>query len=491
MRTYFFLVFCALSVAITCMAQKRLNLQDIIDVAIEKSVSKQKAKNELSVKFWQYMDYQSKRLPALTLNMTPFQYNRNVVKRYISGSDRDEYRSQKSLYSYGNLRITQNVGFTGGTLYAISELSFLRTFGLNTFNQFSTIPFKIGYTQSLLGYNGFKWDKKIEPLKYETAKRKYHYTIETIAYTAAKLYFDLCLAKENLELALDQKEKSETLLRIGEILFNHESLTKANLLALRLNRMEMEDELSKCKNEFYKKKYKLSSYIGYNDSDSIEVKLPDNPPTISILYKDALEECRKNNPIYLEMKQNIISASKDLDKAKKERFFDINFDISIGNNQYSDTFKEAYRNLMRQEVISVGVTIPLVDWGARNRRYRMAKDALETVRAEEELKIEEIEQDVYAAVNNYQLQQSVYDRALEAFTLSRTLYAETLEKFKLGATSVKELRDAMTAIKESHRRYINALCGSWLSYMNVRKLSLYDFSENRSLTRKNELLVVQ
>ena len=83
------------------------------------------------------------------------------------------------------------------------------------------------------------------------------------------------------------------------------------------------------------------------------------------------------------------------------------------------------------------------------------------------------------------MQQNIYDRALEAFTLSKTIYVETLEKFKLGASNVKELKDAMIAIKESHRRYVNALCESWLSYMNLRRLTLYDFVKHTNLTVVN------
>ena len=122
------IVFMTLFATITCMAQKKYSLQAIIDIATEKSVSIQKAKNELKMHYWQYSNYKAERLPALTLTLTPFQYSRNIIKRYISDSDRDEYRSQKSLYSYGNLQLTQNVDFTGGILYAVSELGFLRTF---------------------------------------------------------------------------------------------------------------------------------------------------------------------------------------------------------------------------------------------------------------------------------------------------------------------------------------------------------------------------
>ena len=251
------IVFIISFTTIACLAQKKYSLQEIINIAAEKSVAIQKAKNELSVSHWQYSNYKAERLPALTLTLTPFQYNQNIIKRYISDSDRDEYRSQRSLYSYANLQLTQNVDFTGGTLYVVSELGFLRTFASTIYNQFSTVPYRIGYKQSLFGYNRFKWDRKIEPLKYETAKRKYADAIETTSYATATLFFDLCLAKENLDLSLNQAEKSDTLLMIGETLFKHDALSKSNLLALRLNKMEMEDELVENRNEYQKKMFQL------------------------------------------------------------------------------------------------------------------------------------------------------------------------------------------------------------------------------------------
>ena len=53
----------------------------------------------------------------------------------------------------------------GGTFYLETGLQYMRNFGDNAGNQFSSVPVRIGYSQSLIGFNQFKWDKKIEPLE--------------------------------------------------------------------------------------------------------------------------------------------------------------------------------------------------------------------------------------------------------------------------------------------------------------------------------------
>ena len=76
--------------------------------------------------YWEYRTYKANRLPSLTLNMTPAEYNRDITKRYDSEKDLDVYRSQQSFYASGNLAIQQNFDLTGGTFYLQSQLGYMR-----------------------------------------------------------------------------------------------------------------------------------------------------------------------------------------------------------------------------------------------------------------------------------------------------------------------------------------------------------------------------
>jgi hypothetical protein len=58
----------------------------------------------------------------------------------------------------------------------------------------------IGYTQPLLKFNSLKWDKKIEPLKFNESKQAFIESQEKIAITVTEYFFDLLLAQVNLVL---------------------------------------------------------------------------------------------------------------------------------------------------------------------------------------------------------------------------------------------------------------------------------------------------
>ena len=166
------------------MKAQVFTLVKTIELASQNSLESFRVKNMYRSDYWSYRTYKAERLPGLSLNMTPISYNRQFVKRYDYEQNIDVFKDQSTINSYGSLSLSQNVDFTGGTIYIDSELGYLRNFGATKLSQFSTVPVRIGYYQSLFGFNSFKWDRKIEPLKFEIAKRELLVNMENISKMA-------------------------------------------------------------------------------------------------------------------------------------------------------------------------------------------------------------------------------------------------------------------------------------------------------------------
>lgn len=64
--------------ALSAFAQQRitLDLQQTIALANDSSLEAFRTKNMYLAGYWEYRTYKANRLPSLTLNMTPAQYNR-------------------------------------------------------------------------------------------------------------------------------------------------------------------------------------------------------------------------------------------------------------------------------------------------------------------------------------------------------------------------------------------------------------------------------
>lgn len=70
-------------------AQKRLvlDLNQTIALANDSSLESFRTQNMYLSGYWEYRTYRANRLPSLTMDLTPAQYNRDITKRYDSGQD--------------------------------------------------------------------------------------------------------------------------------------------------------------------------------------------------------------------------------------------------------------------------------------------------------------------------------------------------------------------------------------------------------------------
>ncbi len=115
--------------------------------------------------------------------------------------------------------------------------------GDRNYTQFTSVPIRIGYRQNLIGYNAFKWEKKIAPLRYNIAQKELLYNIEQTAEEVTQYFFNLAMAKEEYQLAKEKIKSSERLYTIGKERFKVASIRQSDLMSLRLDKINAENTL--------------------------------------------------------------------------------------------------------------------------------------------------------------------------------------------------------------------------------------------------------
>ncbi|WP_459190087.1 TolC family protein [Parabacteroides sp. APC149_11_2_Y6] len=466
-------------------AQKlTLTLDRTIEIAADSSLEAFRSKNLYLTGYWQYRTYKADRLPSLTLNLTPAEYYRDITRRYDSESDIDIYRKQQSYYAGGKLEVKQNFDLLGGTFILDSDLGYIRNFGDNAYSQFTSVPIRIGYSQSLLGYNPFKWERKIEPLKFEKAKKNLLYNMERLSEQATTYFFALAMAQAEYDLAKENVASTDTLYRTGQERLKIASISRADLLTLKLDAVNARNTLQNAEISLKRAMFSLASYLNFDKNTEIHLRLPGRPRNMEISVDEALVLARENNPTFLDLRQQILEAEQQVDKTKKEALFNASVSASIGFNQVSDKFKDVYRNPLQQDVVSVSVSIPLVDWGVRRGKHNIAKNNLNVTQIsakQEELTVEE---DVIMTVGDFNIQQDLIVSAEEALDLAIMAYAETKQRFMIGKADINSLTLSLNRQQEAQRNYISALQNYWLSYYKIRKLTLHDFETGISLSNQ-------
>lgn len=466
----------------------RLTLDDAITMAADSSLSAVKAKRSYQSGYWEYRAYKAARLPSLMLNLTPAQYNRNIVQRYDSENDRDVFRTQQSYYASGGFSIVQNVDWTGGTLYLNSSLDFLRSFGDDTYSQFSSVPFRIGYSQSLIGYNQFKWDKLIEPLKYEKKKKELTYNIEQISEEAIIYFFSLAQAQAEYDLAVKNLASCDTLYKIGCDRHKIAAISKADLQTLKLDVINANNTLKNSEISLRRAMFQLASFLNMDKEQKLRIELPERPRLFTISASEALMYARENNPEFLTLKQNILESRQAVDRTKKESGINASLNASIGFNQVGSEFNQVWRNLLQQDMVSVSLSIPILDWGVRKGKYNMAKNNLNVVEISSRQTEQQIEEEVIMTVNDFNVQGGMIEIAEEARLLAESAYEDTRMRFIIGKSDINSLSMALTRKDTAEKNYISALRNYWLSYYKIRRLTMYDFVNESVIDTGNDII---
>jgi outer membrane protein TolC len=476
----FLLVLCGAGV----QAQQvlRLDLKRTIALANDSSLSAFRYQNMYLSGYWEYRSYKAARLPSLSLNLTPAQYYRYITQRYDSQADIDVYREQQMFSATAGLSLVQNFDLLGGTFYVDTQLDYLRNFGDVNSTQFSTVPFRIGYQQDLLGFNAFRWDRKIEPLKFEKVKKQFIYNSESVSEEAVNYFFSLAMAQADYKLAEDNLATADTLYAIGEQRQKIASISQADLLTLKLDKVNARNTLKNAEITRKRAMSALATFLNLDKNTYIEIDLPSRPHYVDIPADRALLLAKENNPTYLEQRQNVLEAEREVDRTKKESRFNASVNASVGFNQVADNLGAAYRNLLQQDLVSLTVSIPLVDWGVRKGKYNMARNNLNVVRIaarQEEISLEE---DVMMTVKDFNVQQDLIASASEALDLAELAYDQTRRRFIIGKADISSLTLSLNRQQEAQKNYIQALQNYWLNYYKIRKLTLHDFESGMSLS---------
>ncbi|WP_172918170.1 TolC family protein [Capnocytophaga canis] len=458
-----------------------LTLEQLVTMANSQSIASFKAKNMYLSNYWSFKSFKANRLPSLSLSMTPLRYNRDFVRRYDSQQNIDVYRPQQTLFSHGNLSLIQNFDWLGGTFFVDSELGYHRNFSDNKFTQYSSVPIRIGYRQQLLGYNPFKWEKRIEPIKYEAAQKELLYNLEQTAEEATNYFFNLAMAQAEYKLAKEKIQSADTLYSIGKERFEIAAIRQSDLMTLRLDKINAENALQTAEISVKRAMFALVSYLNLEKDTKILLDIPQKVKNITINPEEALSYAKKNNPNFLKQKIQLLELQQTVDKTKREARFNMGISASVGFNQVAPSFDKVYNSPLQQDVFAITLSVPILDWGVNKGKYNVAKSNLsvaELSTKQEEIKIEE---EILMTLGDFQVQQQIIVSAEEALELASQAYQQTQERFIIGKADINSLTLANDRHQQAQRNYISALRNYWLNYYKIRKYTLFDFEVGESI----------
>jgi len=481
-------LFCLLS-GYPLMGQEQtmvLTLERAVEVARQQSPDAWYARHIFRSQYWNYCYYKANYLPSLTLTSNPnFNHSINPITLEDGTS---QYRQQNQTMADATLSLTQNIAFTGGSISlqtAVQRMDMLH----NNTNSYRTNPVSVEYRQQLLGYNAFKWERKIEPIRFEEAKKSYVEMLELVSANTINLFFNLARAQTNLEIARFNYIQADTLYTFAQGRYEIGTITENEILQLELNRLTEESNMMNAQIDVDDYMQALRAYLGISDAVPIVVAADNEVPRFTINANAALQLAFANHPNLEGIRRRKLESERSVAYAKATTGLRADIYAQFGLTQTNEDFMMAYRNPLNQQYVQLGVRLPILDWGRGKGQVRVAQSQRDMVFNREEQNESNFEQNVLKAVKQFNLQAGKVEIAAKTDQIAERRNEVARRLYLLGRSTILDLNSSILEKDAAKRGRINSLYNYWSLYYLLRSLTLYDFEKGIALTEDYEMLI--
>jgi len=478
-------IFIAALLPISLFAQTEkiaLDLTEVVRLAQSEAPDALLAETRLSNRKWFYQSFLSNYKPQIIFDATLPEFNRTVER--LALPDGITFFNRTDLFNSAGLTLSQNISKTGGQVYASTELQRLDIFsGPTKGKQYFSTPFIVGFNQPIFGYNSLKWDKKIEPLRYEEATKAYAEQMENVAYETVESFFNVYTGQLNLEAARLNKFNADTLFNISKGRFEVGRIAETELLQIELSAMNADANLAQAVLNLQNGTERLRNFLGIKNQVEFELNAPTDLPEFIINPNEALQYALNHRSQIKGFERRLLEAESQVAEAKAASGAQINLSGQVGFSKTATELSNAYTSPIDNERVALRLSVPIADWGAGKARLKVAQSNRDLEQMSVQQERVNFEQEVLLNVRQFDLIRNQVALSKRAYDVSVKREEITRKRYYIGKIGITDLNIAVAEQESARRSYIQALRSFWLAFYEIRRVTLYDFEKGEVLVK--------
>ncbi|HEY0900110.1 MAG TPA: TolC family protein, partial [Sphingobacteriaceae bacterium] len=334
----------------------------------------------------------------------------------------------------------------------------------------------------LFQFNKLKWDKQIEPIKYEESKSEYVESMEKIAMNASEYFFDLLLAQVNLQIAETNLSNTDNILKVANMKLELGRITRNEILQLKLEQVKAQKAVGIAKRDMEIATLNLRSYTGLASTEKIALTAPQTTINMQVNTDKVLAEAFANRSDALAFSRRIAEAKRDVAKARGENGLNATLTARLGFSKSASRMMQVYNSPQNQQLLQLELDIPIMDWGRSKSRTKTAEATRQFTEYAVEQDKQNFTQEIITQVTLYDMMQNQLVLTANADSIASEKYQIAKDRYLLGNLSITDLSIAFQEKDQAKRDYIYALRDFWGAYYQLRYLSLYDFEKKQKIT---------
>ncbi|HEX8943303.1 MAG TPA: TolC family protein [Gemmatimonadaceae bacterium] len=471
--------------ALHAQSAQTLTLQDAISMAQRQGPAAQIARSQRDAARWRDHAFNARLLPQLFLTGNAANLNHGINPITLPDGS-TQFIGQSQNQSSFELGFAQRVPLTGGTISVGSGISRIDQFGPQNTKLWQTSPVVITLQQDVFKPRAVVWDERVQSLTAAVAERGYLEAREDVAGNTADAFFNLYAQQMTLANATSNAAINDTLYTLNKGRFEvgkigENDLLKSELALLRARAAVDDARLARDRAEAA-----LRRLTAYPEGQPISIVTPDSIPTIDADPDLAVKEALKNSSA---MELNVlddVQTKRNTTAARLNNQFNASIVASAGFNQTAPVFGAAYQSPLGKQTLTVGVNMPMLQWGAGHADVEGARADEKRVAANNKVRRDALVEDArFSALQLQQAQRNVLISA-KADTVAEKQFEVARNRYIIGKISNTDLYNAQTEKDAAVLAYVQALRSYWTAYYHLRRVTLYDFANKQEMSDVRE-----
>jgi outer membrane protein TolC len=457
-----------------------LTLQDAIVMAQKQGMPAQVARSQRDAARARNDAFNAGLLPQVMLSGDAANLNRGINPITLPDGS-TQFISQAQNQSTLGLFVAQKIPLTGGTLAIGSQASRIDLFGDKSKRYYQTTPFLVTLTQDLFKPRNLVWEERIQSLNANVAERGYLEAREDVAGSIAGAFFDLYAAQMSFRNATSNVQVNDTLYTLNKGRFEVGKIGENDLLKSELQLLRARAALEDAKVQRDRSEAALRRQLVYPEGRPLSIVTPDAIPVFDADPEVAVQQALRNSSVIEQAVLDETQAKRGITAARLNNRFNASLSASVGFNQTANAFGQAYQSPLGKQSATLGVSMPMLQWGAGRSQVEAAKADEQRVNANNKSRRDALAEDARFSVLQLQQAQRNLLIAAKADTVSAKQFEVARNRYIIGKISNTDLYNAQNDKDQAIIAYVQALRTYWTAYYHLRRVTLYDFEKKLPL----------
>jgi outer membrane protein TolC len=464
----------------TATTATTLTLQDAIAMAQRRGPAAQAARSQRDAARYRNNAFNARLLPQLVLSGNAADLNHGINPITLPDGS-TQFIGQSQNQSSLELGFNQRIPLTGGVISVGSAVSRIDQFGNQNSKYWQTSPVVLTLQQDLLKPRDVVWEERVQSLSASVAERGYLEAREDVAQNTADAFFNLYAQQIALANATANVAVNDTLYNLNKGRFEVGKIGENDLLKSELALVRARAAVEDAKLARERAEAALRRILDYPEGQPLDIAAPDSIPTIDVDPDLAVREALKNSSTMEQATLDQVQVKREINAAKLNSGFNASIRATLGFNQTASAFGAAYQSPLGRQSLTVGLNMPMIQWGAGRADVQAARADDQRVAANSKSRRDALTEDArFSALQLQQAQRNVL-LAAKADTVSAKQFEVARNRYTVGKVNNTDLYNAQNDKDASVLAHVQALRNYWTAYYHLRRVTLYDFATKQEL----------